>query len=404
MSASHVNYRENFFQHPALTVIHGDPNYSTLAKLEKECKANGKSVASTLGGGQQGHLGLVSSIAAYERVSPGVPFVRPILPVLPANIGAGTQFQITEAHHTFDSALAEFHACNLIERTILQQISTALDADCLANLIHEETGLLEGTVPVVLQELFDTYGAITPQSLTAAKASLEATVYNHAKPVVTVFTSINEYASMADAANASETDDQLVNIGLIIISRVTIFAGDVRKWHEKPRADQTWPNFKVHFKDAQKAIKRSQPAVTTDSLGFHGQANSANQQVLTANEAAQRESASNQLANQQAQQANTQMLEQMQLLMSTVLEAATTSNSQTRRNNGGGATRGNGRSNGRGRGNGRGRPELHPPAYCWTHGNCRHAGVDCRDRADGHIDTATYENTQGGSEERFHLL
>ena len=80
----------------------------------------------------------------------------------------------------------------------------------------------------ILQELFDTYGAI-PQSLTAVKDNLEATVYNHDKPVVTIFTAINEYASMADAANASETDDQLVNIGQIVISRATIFSGDVRK-------------------------------------------------------------------------------------------------------------------------------------------------------------------------------
>ena len=89
-------------------------------------------------------------------------FILPIVPVLPANIAAGTQFQITEGPRLFDSALADFHACNLMEGTILQQISTAIDDDCLANLIHEETGLLEGTVPEILQELFDTYGAITP--------------------------------------------------------------------------------------------------------------------------------------------------------------------------------------------------------------------------------------------------
>ena len=69
MSASNVNYRENFFQHPELTKIHGDPTYSTLAKLDKECKGNAKSVASTLGGGQQGHLGLVSSVTAYMPAS-----------------------------------------------------------------------------------------------------------------------------------------------------------------------------------------------------------------------------------------------------------------------------------------------------------------------------------------------
>ena len=275
MSALHVNHRENYFQHPALTTIHGDPNYTLLSKLEKECKANGKSVASTLGGGLKGHLGLISSIAAYKRVSPGVPFVRPILPVLPANMSDSTQFQIAEVHRIFDSALAAFNACNLIERTILQHISTAIDNDCLANLIREDKGLLEGTVPEIFREPFNTYSAITPQSFTAAKAELEATVYNHAKPVATVSTAINEYASMAEAANALETDEQLVNFGLIVISRATIFSGDVRKWHDKPRADRTWFNFKVHFKETQKAIKHSQSAVTIDSLGLHRQANTA---------------------------------------------------------------------------------------------------------------------------------
>ena len=103
--------------------------------------------------------------------------------------------------------------------------------------------------------------------------------------------------------------------------------------------------------------------MTTDSLGFHGQANAATQ--VLANEAAhQREAAALQLANQQAQQANKQMLEHIQLLMSTVLQAATTkTNNQTQRINGGGGTRGNRCSTGRGCGTGRARPKLPPPAY-----------------------------------------
>ena len=45
-----------------------------------------------------------------------------------------------------------------------------------ATIIHEDTGHLKETVLETLRELFDTYGAITPQLLTAAKAELEATV------------------------------------------------------------------------------------------------------------------------------------------------------------------------------------------------------------------------------------
>jgi hypothetical protein len=46
--------------------ISGDPTYASLTKLEKECKANRKSVTSTLGGGLQGHLGLVSNALTYS--------------------------------------------------------------------------------------------------------------------------------------------------------------------------------------------------------------------------------------------------------------------------------------------------------------------------------------------------
>jgi hypothetical protein len=204
--SSHVNYRENYFQHTTLTKISGDPAHVSLAKLERECKANGKSVSTTLGGGLQGHLGLVCSTTAYNRIFPGVPFDRPILPVIP-NLSNSTVAQIHEARQLFKDNLAAFNACNLIERTIVQQINTALNADCLANLIDDDTGLLEGTIPHIIQTLFDTYGAITPHYLAAEKAKVEALSYNHSRPIVMIFTAINEYASMAKAAHAAETTE-----------------------------------------------------------------------------------------------------------------------------------------------------------------------------------------------------
>jgi hypothetical protein len=233
MSDNHPNYREAYFQHPTLTKISGDPTYTSLAKLEREIKANGKSVPSTLGGGSQGHLGLVSSAHSYDRVSPGVPFTRPALLDLP-DLSGSTANQIAVAEEIYTKTMEVFKMCNLIERTIIQQINTAVDQDCLADLINDETGLLEGPVHLIMTQLFKTYGAITPQTLTSsAKAALEATTYNHTKPITTVFTAINEYANMAEAAESAETPTQLINFGLIIITRSTIFSSDIRKWHSK---------------------------------------------------------------------------------------------------------------------------------------------------------------------------
>jgi hypothetical protein len=74
----------------------------------------------------------------------------------------------------------------------------------------------------------------TPQSLATAKARVEAPTYNHAHPIVNIFTEINEYSNMANAAHAAETPTQLINTGIIIITRSTIFSSNIRKWHNKP--------------------------------------------------------------------------------------------------------------------------------------------------------------------------
>ena len=268
-----LNYRETLFQHPTLTKIAGDPTYTSLAKLERECKANAKSVRSDLGGGAQGHLGLVSTATAYERIAPGTPFVRPSLPILPTI--EGTTAVINAARQAYDEQIKAFNDCNIIERTIVQQINTALDNDVLADLIDDATGLLVGTIPEIMGELYDTYGTVTPQSLTAAKSKLESTSYDHSRPIANLFTAINDYANMAEANGATETPVQLINIGLIVLTRASIFASDVRRWQALPESLKSWPTFKKHFRTAQKAIKQSQPIVTTDTLGYHQSANAA---------------------------------------------------------------------------------------------------------------------------------
>jgi hypothetical protein len=350
-----------------------------------------------------------------QRISPGIPFEHPILLVLP-DLSNSTGAQIKHAQSRFEDNLISFNACNLIEQTIVQQINTALDEDCLTDLINDDTGLLEGTIPKIIQTLFDTYGSITPQSLAAAKAKVEAVIYNHGRPIVTISTEINEYA---------ETTEQLINIGIIIITRSTIFSSDIRKWHDKPIADKTWPDFKEHFKAAQKAIKKSQPAITTNTLGYHEQqANTAASLVdqvidrlssqrddvtaITAETLAEQQMQQQLLGMANSAQQSQHMLDQMTALATTVstLQTQLDNKNQSRgRNNG--DNRGRDRDNNRrGRNGGRcGRGGARRPfQYCWLHGNCSHSGPDCESPSDGHIKDATYADMQGGSTTRCHWL
>ena len=73
------NYRDTLFQYPDLTQIHGEPTYESLRVIQNQLKANARSVHTTLGGGQHGHLGLVLTPAQYALLSPH-PYVCPPRP------------------------------------------------------------------------------------------------------------------------------------------------------------------------------------------------------------------------------------------------------------------------------------------------------------------------------------
>ena len=68
--------------------------------------------------------------------------------------------------------MISFNNCNIIERTIVQQMNTAMDKNVLADLIEDSTGLLVGTIKEIMAELYNTYGTVTSQSLTATKSNL----------------------------------------------------------------------------------------------------------------------------------------------------------------------------------------------------------------------------------------
>eukprot|EP00957_Ditylum_brightwellii_P015007 1131172-Ditylum_brightwellii.AAC.1 len=65
---TNINYKNNFFEYPELTPIHGEPIASTLLNLHSEILSNAQSVDTTLGGGTNSHLGLVCDTATYTGI------------------------------------------------------------------------------------------------------------------------------------------------------------------------------------------------------------------------------------------------------------------------------------------------------------------------------------------------
>ena len=77
MTTANVDYITNVFEYPVLTKVTGKPDYESLNTIKNQLKANAGKVQCELGGGNNGHLGLVLTDVEYALVSPLVPYVRP---------------------------------------------------------------------------------------------------------------------------------------------------------------------------------------------------------------------------------------------------------------------------------------------------------------------------------------
>eukprot|EP00957_Ditylum_brightwellii_P198506 15128641-Ditylum_brightwellii.AAC.1 len=91
-----INYKNNYFEHLECTKIHGEPTSNSLVNLQDEIRSNAQTVDTVLGGGANGHLGLVCNAVTYASILGSAPYVRPANPgplVIPQG---STQFQIAQ--------------------------------------------------------------------------------------------------------------------------------------------------------------------------------------------------------------------------------------------------------------------------------------------------------------------
>ena len=65
MTSTNIDYVKTYFDYPVLTKIHGEPTYESLQEIKDQLKTNAATVTCELGGGANGHLGLVLTPLEY---------------------------------------------------------------------------------------------------------------------------------------------------------------------------------------------------------------------------------------------------------------------------------------------------------------------------------------------------
>ena len=120
-----VDYIHSVFEYPVLTKITGRPTYSSLKIIKNELKANAGKVQCELGGGNNGHLGLILSDIEYALVNPIEPYVRPAHPGPVAPVGT-TQLLNTNLRDQYKEDIRLFREANQVEAAMIKQLADAL--------------------------------------------------------------------------------------------------------------------------------------------------------------------------------------------------------------------------------------------------------------------------------------
>ena len=218
-TAPSANFRATYFQHADLTPIRGEPKNDTLQVLINECMANSQTVHSNLGGGANGHLGLVLMPAKYAVVAPGTPYVRPVFPgplVIPP---ATTNQQAQMLREQHQEELRLFHETEALHNTLVQQLVKAIEPMYLKSLRNPVTQAFMVPFNEILQHLMQVYGNLNPKAFLKTKNALETFQYNVALPVDVVFDPIDDLSELAIAAKQPMSDEQKCSMAFIIFSK-----------------------------------------------------------------------------------------------------------------------------------------------------------------------------------------
>lgn len=180
-------------------------------------------------------------------------------------------------------------------------------------------------------------------------------------PIENLFKQLHDGMLISAAAGEPQVDAQVARLGYNIILKTGLFAEACREWRLKPDIQQTFAEFKLHFRRMN--VDR-QETLTAGSAGYHGAANAVT-------------------AEPPASPWMDGIMQELQLLRAAIAFQTPAANAAQEK------------------------PPttaplpLPPTSYCWTHGASRnnaHTSSTCNNQAEGHQVLATLTNRMGGSD------
>ena len=389
------NIKANF-PFPLIPRNPGLPNFNIINEVHSKGKANASSVASELGGGTHGLLGITLSPGTYNQLT-GHNFVRPPNPgTVPVNV-AGTAAQMAEMVRQHKEELRVYRQVENTELALKSQLIDTFDDTYFRGLRGRHTGFFGITYLQMIAHLYNSYGIITALDIVENEKRMDKP-YDPSEAIEIYFDQVEDAVEFAEAGHSPFTTTQIVTKAFIQMFATGLYKDECRDWNKLQVPARTWPVFKAIFLAANKEIREMQ-ALT----GNNGYSNNVTQdlfeqtagaltRIVDAN-ATDREEVANLVINNGITQQQVTAITTTLAALTARLTAIEVNNGNGNNNNNGGG----GNNTRRNRGNGGGNTDE---SYCHTHGRTRrpdHTSATCQHPREGHQLTATLSDRQGGS-------
>ena len=184
------------FPTPVLTPIVGRPANSTLQVLQQQLYQNACAIPCSLGGGSNGHLGLIMTPAAYLNWPGAIAFENPASPgVLTAPPGDANILVVAELKRVYNNNLSVFPVYQSVRNALIQQIISAVDHTYIRALCDIDFGFHDVYPYELLEHLKTTYGVLTGLEIEQHGARLSK-AWDTSSPIETLWARIVEICRM----------------------------------------------------------------------------------------------------------------------------------------------------------------------------------------------------------------
>jgi len=253
------------------------------------------------------------------------------------------------------------------------------------------------------------YGRISPGQLAQFEREIDDLMIDSTLPIEVVFNKIEDLLDYGEIAQAPYTPLQAVNKGYNIINKTGMYNEYIKTWLRRSLNQRTWMNFKTHFQEAYDELQQT-GQLTLQQAGY-GNSNLVEEVVArVANEVeAQLNVIQEAIILKQVPDTVSLTCQLAPHVSPTVKITTTDALIQLMKQNQEMlrilASSNNGRDVRTNRPPPTGPREGQPTRplstwctkYCWTHGKSSHKNINCKNKAPGHKDNATFQNKFGGS-------